>query len=106
MYSRGLLYSTIISLIFPNIVFASDNSKLAEQVSKQVLEVINAWGLIALGLMVLGIVAGAGIIITGAGNPKMLQSGKLTVFICGISITLLLSIYVIIRLVMSLTGLS
>lgn len=106
-YVRYVLFNLIILfLVSPVNVFAADNAQLKADVGLQVKEVLDVWIGIASGAMLLGMIGGAGMIIMSATNERLRTAGKSVVIGSGVSITLLLSTYVIVALILSLFGLS
>ncbi|NGY88819.1 hypothetical protein F6Y05_38205 [Bacillus megaterium] len=97
----------IIFLASPMFVQAKgdSNEKLQAEVTKQILEVVDAWIKIGIVSMLLPIVAGATLMILSATNHRLVQSGKSLVLGSGIVIALLGSSYGIIRIILSIFGL-
>lgn len=110
---KSILFTTLHTLTFlfltPIIVqgsVKSDNAALKEMVGTQISEVLGIWLKIGSASMVLPIIAGALLIITGAGNPRIVTTGKALVLGSGITIALLLSSYGVTKLMLSIFGLS
>lgn len=104
-----ILYTLTFLFVTPIIVqgsVTSDNAALKEMVGKQIQEVLGTWLQIGSASMILPIIAGALLIMTGAGNPRVVATGKALVLGSGITIALLLSSYVVTRLMLGIFGLS
>lgn len=110
-----ILFNFLVLNLIPGFtkVFAvsvEDNSHSNDQlklvVGKEIKEVLDVWIGIGAAAMILVIIAGAGIMVVSGTNNQLRTAGKATVLGAGITITLLLSTYVIVQLFLSMFGLS
>lgn len=114
MKIKSILFTTVHTITFlfvttPIIVqgsVKSDNAALQEMAGKQISEVLTVWLQIGAASMILPIIAGGLLIMTGGGNPRVVSTGKSLVLGSGIAIALLLSSYVVTKLFLSIFGLS
>lgn len=113
MKIKSISFTTLHTLTFlfltPIIVqgsVKSDNEALKVMAGKQIQEVLDTWLQIGAVSMLLPIIAGALLIMTGAGNPRVVSTGKALVMGSGITIALLLSSYGVTRLILGVFGLS
>lgn len=113
MKIKSILFTTLHTLTFlfvtPIIVqgsVKSENAALKEMAGTQISEVLTVWLQIGTASMILPIIAGALLIMTGAGNPRVISTGKALVLGSGVTIALLLSSYGVTRLMLGIFGLS
>jgi hypothetical protein len=111
--SFGIFNLLFLIFLTPTILLAKNengithpNDVLKYETGKQIKEVLDVWILIGSSAMILVIIAGAAILVLSGTNPRMRTVGKTTVLGAGLTITLLLSTYVIVQLFLKLFGLS
>lgn len=113
-YIYALMFNLVVAVcVVPtSVVFADDsgataaNQELFNKVAKEIKEVLDVWITIGAVTMILIVLGGAATIIMSGGNPRSREKGKALVLNGLITIPLLLSAYVIIRLVLGLFGMA
>jgi hypothetical protein len=106
-FSFSIFNTLLLFIASPLFVQAksSANDKLKEVVVKQITEVIDVWISIAAATMILPIIAGGALMVLSGTNHKLATSGKSLVLGSGVTIALLGSVYVIVRIFLGIFGL-